>query len=108
MILSELKTIAPKEIAKGFKARFIHTEGFTLSYVDVVQGAVLPEHAHVHEQTSQVIEGVFEMVIGGETVVLKPGSVVVIPSNVPHSGKALTDCKIHDVFCPVREDYRSS
>lgn len=89
-------------------ARFVHTKGFTLSFVEVEAGAVLPEHAHVHEQTSQVIQGEFEMVIGGETVLLKPGSVVVIPSNVPHSGRALTNCKIQDVFCPVREDYRSS
>ena len=107
-MLNELQHIAPKEIAKGFMARFVHTESFTLSFVDVVAGAELPEHAHVHEQTSQVIEGEFEMVIGGKTVLLKPGSVVVIPSNVPHSGRALTDCKIQDVFCPVREDYRSS
>ena len=107
-MLNELQHITPKEIAKGFTARFVHTQGFTLSFVDVVAGAELPEHAHVHEQTSQVIEGEFEMVIGGKTVLLKPGSVVVIPSNVPHSGSALTDCKIHDVFCPVREDYRSS
>lgn len=108
MTLNELQDIQPKEIAKGFKARFVHTKGFTLSFVDVEAGAVLPEHAHIHEQTSQVIEGQFEMKIGGKTVLLKPGSVVVIPSNLPHSGRALTDCKIHDVFCPVREDYRSN
>jgi quercetin dioxygenase-like cupin family protein len=37
---------------------------------------------------------------------LTPGKVVVIGSNVPHSGKAITDCRILDVFQPVREDYR--
>lgn len=26
--------------------------------------------------------------------------------HVPHSGRALTDCRVIDVFYPVREDYR--
>jgi hypothetical protein len=36
---------------------------------------------------------------------LMPGSVGIIPPNAVHSGRALTDCKILDVFSPVREDY---
>jgi quercetin dioxygenase-like cupin family protein len=35
-----------------------------------------------------------------------PGDVLVIPPNVPHSGKALTDVSVMDAFAPVREDYR--
>ncbi len=105
-MLTKLENIEPREIAKGFRARFVHTESFTLSFIEVVAGSILPEHHHVHEQTSQVVSGEFEMVIGGKTVLLKPGSVVVIPSNVPHSGRALTNCTIQDVFCPVREDYK--
>jgi len=31
--------------------------------------------------------------------------VVLIPSDAKHSGKALTDCTIIDIFNPVREDY---
>lgn len=102
----EINTITTKEIAPGFQARFIHTENLTLSFVDVEAGAVLPEHSHIHEQISHVIEGEFEMTIAGKTEILKPGNAVVIPSNVVHSGRALTKCKIHDVFCPFREDYK--
>ena len=30
---------------------------------------------------------------------------MVLPSNVPHSGRAITDVKVIDVFQPVREDF---
>jgi quercetin dioxygenase-like cupin family protein len=36
---------------------------------------------------------------------LTAGQVLIIPSNVVHSGQALTPCKVLDVFNPVREDY---
>lgn len=29
-----------------------------------------------------------------------------MPGHVPHSGRAITDCRITDVFHPAREDYR--
>jgi quercetin dioxygenase-like cupin family protein len=102
-----LNEIAPREILPGFRARFIHTASMTLSYWDVDKGAVLPNHKHVHEQVTQVEEGEFELTVGGETKVYTKGMVAVIPSWVEHSGVALTDCKICDIFSPVREDYQA-
>jgi quercetin dioxygenase-like cupin family protein len=77
----------------------------TFVYWDITAGAVLPPHSHVHEQVAHTFEGYFEMTVEGKTQILEPGSVCVIPSNAVHSGKALTDCRILDVFSPVREDY---
>ena len=91
----------------GYSARFIHTERMTLSYLDVKAGAALQEHSHPHEQVSTVIEGEFRLTVDGEQIDFGPGSVIVIPSNTKHSGLALTDCKLLDVFTPVREDYRA-
>ena len=102
-----LTDIPPFEITRGFTARMFHTEGMTIAYVDVEAGAELPEHAHFHEQVANVLEGEFEFVLGGKKMVLRPGDVLVIPSNVPHSGRAITRCRILDVFHPVREDFRS-
>ena len=102
----EIYKIEPKEIIKGFKGRFVHAENFTISFWEIDADSILPEHNHIHEQTTQVIEGELEMTIDGVTKVFKPGMIAIIPSNIVHSGKALTDCKVTDIFCPVREDYK--
>jgi quercetin dioxygenase-like cupin family protein len=95
-----------KEIMPGFNARFIHTQNITVGYVNIKAGSKLPEHAHIHEQVTHVLAGELEFTLAGETMVLKPGITAVIPSHVPHSAVALTDCVVLDIFQPVREDYR--
>ncbi len=96
----------PKEILPGFIARFIHTQTQTFSWVEIKKGSVLPEHFHANEQFSRIVEGTFELTVDGEMKVCKAGDIALIDSNVPHSGKAMTDCIIMDVFTPVREDYK--
>lgn len=103
----DISKIEEKEIMEGFTGRFIHSEYSTQAFWEVKKGAVLPVHSHIHEQTTQVLEGKMELTIDGETNVYEKGFVVVIPSNVEHSGVALTDCKIFDTFSPVREDYKN-
>ena len=108
MLLHNLNEMDTREIVPGFHARMVHSEKMTFSVWDVEAGAELPEHAHPHEQISTVLEGTFELNVGGTSKIIKPGMVVVIPSDVAHSGKALTLCRMLDVFHPVREEYRSS
>ena len=102
----QLAGIEIKELTKGFKAKYIHSENTTLAFLDVTAGAAMPIHQHVHEQISQVLEGKFELTVNGERKVYEPGEVVIIPSNIPHGGMAITDCKLLDIFSPAREDYR--
>lgn len=105
-MIQEISKIEQNEIIKGFKGRFVHANSFTIAFWEIEQGAILPQHSHIHEQTTQVIEGKLELVIGNVHSVLEPGMIANIPSNVIHSGKALTNCKVTDVFSPVREDYK--
>ena len=44
--------------------------------------------------------------LAGEKLKLESGKALIIPSSVEHSGRALTDCRVIEVFHPVREDYR--
>lgn len=95
-----------QEVFPGITGHLIHTKLSTIADFRIAKGTELPEHAHPHEQTSTVLEGRFLFTVGGETRELAPGDVAVIPGGVAHSGIALTDCRIMDVFAPVREDYR--
>lgn len=106
MIFQNLKDITEREIVPGYRAKFIHAEGMTLAYWEVEAGAALPEHSHPHEQIANVLEGEFELVVDGESRLLSPGQVAVIPGNIPHSGRAITPCRLLDAFQPARDDYR--
>lgn len=101
-----LSNIEPKEIAPGFRARFVHSEFMTTSFVEVDKGAELPLHSHMNEQISIITEGTFEMTIDGITNIYQPGMVIEIPANMEHEGKALTPCKITDIFYPARKDFK--
>jgi quercetin dioxygenase-like cupin family protein len=102
----ELSSLPSLEKIKGFHGKFIHTPNSTISFWDVEAGSILPSHSHVHAQTTQVLEGEFELTVDGLTELCKPGFIVIIPSHAVHSGIAITSCKIMDTFCPAREDYK--
>jgi quercetin dioxygenase-like cupin family protein len=100
-------SLPSKEVFPGYVAKMIHTETMTLVYWSIAAGAAIPEHHHINEQVTHVLEGRFVLVVDGESKELEPGIVAVIPSNVKHYGHAVTDCLMLDVFSPVRSDYKS-
>lgn len=102
----KLAEIVPKEIMPGYHGKLIHTQNMSLAFWEVEAGAKVPEHAHMNEQVMQVLEGKFEFTLDGITETYEPGDLVIIPPHVPHSGLALTPCKLMDVFSPTREEYR--
>jgi quercetin dioxygenase-like cupin family protein len=97
--------LSSHEIIPGFVGKFVHTDSMTIGRFEIAEGAVLPSHSHIHEQVSQVLDGLFELTIDGVVQVYKKGMVAVIPSNVVHSGRAIVNCVVMDIFVPVREDY---
>ena len=102
----EIASIPSKEIMPGYHGKLVHTENMTLAHWTVEEGAEVPVHSHMNEQVMQIIEGHFEFTLDGVTKTYTPGMLVVIPAHATHGGKALTPCKLLDVFSPTREEYR--
>jgi quercetin dioxygenase-like cupin family protein len=97
---------APRELFPGYRARLVHSDRMTFSYVDVDPGASFAEHDHPHEQVIHLLEGDFEVTVDGETRVLRAGDVAIVPPHARHRGTAITKCRILDAFAPAREDYK--
>lgn len=96
-----------KEIAPGVTIRTLWGDRIMLSLVESAPQAVVPSHEHPdHEQAGVVVQGEYDMTIGGETKRLKPGDAYVIPPGVPHSLQGAEGWALAlDLFSPPREDY---
>ena len=105
--MEQIKDIHPKDLAPGIIGYYAHGTNMTFGLVELKKGANVPVHHHIHEQTTYIVEGQLDMVIGGIPCSLTAGMYHVIPSNTPHGAMAMTDCKVIDVFSPVREDYKT-
>lgn len=103
-----LDEVNERELVPGFHGRFVHSESMTFAYWHIEEGSSLPPHQHEHEQVVNMLEGTFELDLDGVSHRLEAGDLLIIPSDVPHAGRAITDCRILDVFQPVREDYREA
>ena len=108
MELNQIKNLPEKEMMPGFLGRFIHTGSMTISFWKIKKGSILPLHSHLHEQITQVIEGTLELTVEGETFTLRPGDVMTIAPYEKHSGLAMEECYVQDIFRPEREDYKSN
>lgn len=82
-----------------------HSDKLTFGYFTLEKGAMAAEHQHPHEQWTHVLSGELEFTLGGEKQLLTSGMAAFIPSNTPHSAKAITVCNVIDCFLPVREDF---
>ena len=99
----------PKErVTALLDRRLITCERMMIAHVYMKKGCVVPLHQHDNEQLTYILEGALRFWIGSEsaeTVVVKAGEVLAIPSNVPHKAEALEDTLDVDIFCPPRQDW---
>jgi quercetin dioxygenase-like cupin family protein len=92
----------------GWHGRYFHSNHMTFAHYDFARGSSIHEHFHPEEEVYEVVEGELEVTIDGATQIARAGVVAIVPANVRHSVKALTDGKAIIVDCPARHEFASS
>ncbi len=80
-------------------------QNIMLARVLLKKGCIVPEHSHVNEQVTYILEGALKFWIDGREIVVNAGEVLTIPPNMPHKAEALEDTVDLDVFSPPRADW---
>ncbi|MGB0717278.1 MAG: cupin domain-containing protein, partial [Phycisphaerae bacterium] len=87
--------------------RRIVGQNVMLSHVQLAKGFKVDSHQHENEQFACVLHGKIKFTLGEgddpQTVTLRDGETLHLPSNVVHSAEALEETVIIDVFVPPSE-----
>jgi quercetin dioxygenase-like cupin family protein len=101
----DTNTLNVIERLPGWYGRYFHSPSMTFAHYEFKCGSSIHEHFHAEEEVYEVIEGELELTIDDVAQVAKPGVVAIIPGNVRHSVKALTDGRVIIVDYPLRRDF---
>ncbi|WP_157970172.1 cupin domain-containing protein [Pelagibacterium sediminicola] len=86
-----------KLLRSGEKVQLVETK--------MKAGFFHPNHLHPeNESIGYLVSGRLEMVIGGETYIIEPGTCWHHPTGVVHSTRALVDSHAIEVHSPLRAD----
>lgn len=83
----------------------VHGDKTLMARFELQKGAVLPLHAHPHEQIGYLVSGTMTMTIDGAEYEFGPGDSWCIAGGVEHGARIHETCLAIEVFSPVREDY---
>ena len=99
---SSLKVI---ERLPGWRGRYFHTKTMTFAHYEFDRDATIHEHSHPEEEVYEVIEGELEIKIDGVVHSATSGIVAIVPANVRHHVRAITDGRVIVVDHPARPDF---
>jgi len=87
----------------GFRGRFFHSGHMTFAYYSIAAGSAVHLHRHPNDEVWHVLEGELEVTLGDEVRVLRAGEAAVVPPDVEHAARAITDCRAIVADSPVRD-----
>jgi len=105
MPIVDIDTLKVIERLPGWRGRYVHSATMTFAHYAFDRGATIHEHFHPEEEVYEVLEGELEIVIDGEAHLARPGLVAIVPPNVRHFVRALTDGRAIVVDHPARPEF---
>jgi len=97
--------IALEKVTEMISRKFVTGEREMVAQIYLKRGAVVPTHSHESEQLSYVLQGALKFLVAGESMTVREGEVLHIPSWVEHQVEALDDTFVLDMFSPIRQDW---
>lgn len=105
-IVRPYEEIPTTELVTGSISHLVSTDDLTISFLTMKRDSVFSIHTHENVQVMVILEGYCDEIIDGKLYRVKSGDMIYLPSNIPHGAIIRdTDCKIIDIFTPMRADY---
>jgi quercetin dioxygenase-like cupin family protein len=101
----DTRTLDVIERLPGWYGRYFRSPSMTFAHYEFRRGASIHEHFHPEEEVYEVIEGELEVTIDGVAEIVRAGIVAIVPANVRHSVKALSDGRAIIVDYPLRPEF---
>ena len=98
-------TVELEQLSPSLQRQFVSGRDLMLARILLKKGCVVPEHSHMNEQLTYVLDGALKFWIDGKVIVVRSGEVLTIPPNMPHKAEALEDTLDVDIFSPPRQDW---
>ena len=100
----DTSTLEVAERRPGWSGRYFDSPSMTFAHYEFTEGSTIHEHSHPQEEVWQVIEGELEIDLDGDVRIAGPDLAAIVPPNVRHAVRALTNGKAIVVDFPLRPD----
>jgi quercetin dioxygenase-like cupin family protein len=105
MPILDTRQIPAVEKLPGWRGRLFHSPSLTFGHWDFRAGSSIHAHSHPQEEVWQILDGELELTIDGAVEIASSGMVAIVPANVTHAVRALSDGKAIVVDYPLRRDF---
>ncbi|CAN5265248.1 cupin domain-containing protein [soil metagenome] len=105
-LVTDWDKIPVEQTAEGIKRQMVVGQNVMMCRFSFAPFVVTPQHTHLHEQMTLVVQGKVKFFISGKEHTLKTGDVIHFPPNIRHGATMLDEEVILiDIFSPIREDF---